>query len=107
MEIIFPPVSILAEPTVAWVAANVTAHNTAGLARAYLEYLFTDEAQEIIARTGYRPFKADVLKKHADRLPPTIKLFPVTAIARDWDEAQQRFFADDGIIDAVFKPKTR
>jgi sulfate transport system substrate-binding protein len=106
LEIVYPPVSILAEPTVAWVDSNVTAHETAGLARAYLEFLFTDEAQEIIANAGYRPFKEDILKKHADHLPP-IKLFPITAIAQDWGQAQQKFFADDGILDTVYKPKPR
>jgi sulfate transport system substrate-binding protein len=107
LEIIYPPVSILAEPTVAWVDTNVRAHGTTDLARAYLEYLFTDEAQETIAGAGYRPFQADVLKRHTDRLPSTITLFPVTAIARDWDEAQQKFFADNGIIETVYKPKPR
>jgi sulfate/thiosulfate transport system substrate-binding protein len=73
---------------------------------AYLEYLFTDEAQEIIASEGYRPFNAEILKKHAARLPP-INLFPITAIARDWEDAQQKFFAENGIIETVYKPKPR
>jgi sulfate transport system substrate-binding protein len=106
LEIIYPPMSILAEPTVAWVDANVTKNDSAKLARAYLEFLFTDEAQEIIAREGYRPFNAQILEKHADRLRK-IELFPITAIARDWSDAQRRFFADNGIIDAVYTPKPR
>jgi sulfate/thiosulfate transport system substrate-binding protein len=106
LEIVYPPVSILAEPTVAWVDAHVTTHGNARLAHAYLEYLFTDEAQEIIASAGYRPFKAEILKKHAARLPP-INLFHITAIARDWDDAQQKFFAENGIIETVYKPKPR
>jgi sulfate transport system substrate-binding protein len=106
LEIVYPPVSILAEPTVAWVDSNVMAHGTARLARAYLEFLFTDEAQEIIAGAGYRPFKADLLKQHAGLLPP-LSLFPITAIARDWEEAQQTFFADNGIIETVYRPKPR
>jgi sulfate transport system substrate-binding protein len=106
LEIVYPPISILAEPTVAWVDVNVTKHNSASLARAYLEFLFTDEAQEIIAREGYRPFNAQILEKHSDRLP-NIDLFPITAIARDWTDAQRRFFTDNGIIDAVYTPKPR
>jgi len=106
VEIVYPPISIRAEPAVAWVDTNVVKHNSASLARAYLEFLFTDEAQEIIVREGYRPFNAQILEEHADRLPK-IDLFPITAIASDWTEAQRRFFGDNGIIDAVYTPKPR
>jgi sulfate transport system substrate-binding protein len=106
LEVVYPPVSILAEPSVAWVDANVANDGSGRLARAYLEYLFTDEAQEIIARSGYRPFNPQILQRHAERLPP-LNLFPVTAIARDWEDAQTRFFADNGIIETVYRPKPR
>jgi sulfate/thiosulfate transport system substrate-binding protein len=106
LEIVYPPISILAEPTVAWVDANVTKDGNAKLAQAYLEFLFTDQAQEIIALDGYRPFNAQILERHADRFPK-INLFPITAIARDWSDAQRRFFGDNGIIDAVYAPKPR
>jgi sulfate/thiosulfate transport system substrate-binding protein len=76
-------VSIRAEPVVAWVDPNVKDEKTAAEAKAYLEYLFTDAAQETIAKFGYRPFKPEILAKHPDRLP-NIQLFPITAIARDW-----------------------
>jgi sulfate/thiosulfate-binding protein len=106
LEIVYPPVSILAEPTVAWVDANVEKHSSAALARAYLDFLFTDEGQEIIAREGYRPFNPQILEKHSGTLRK-IELFPITAIASDWTDAQRRFFADNGIIDAVYTPKPR
>jgi len=106
LQVVYPPVSILAEPSVAWVDANVARHGTAALARAYLQYLYTDAAQETIARDGYRPSDARVLARHADSLPP-LALFNVTAIARDWDDAQEKFFADDAIIDTVYRPKPR
>lgn len=106
LQIVYPPVSILAEPTVAWVDANVEKHGHATLARAYLEYLFSDEAQDIVARNGYRPFNPRILREHAERLPD-LKLFSITAIARDWGDAQTRFFADNGIIDTVYRPKPR
>jgi sulfate/thiosulfate-binding protein len=106
LQIVYPPVSILAEPSVAWVDANVSRHGSAALARAYLEYLFSDEAQEIIARNGYRPYDSRVLARHAQQLP-ALQLFAVTAIARDWDDAQIRFFADNAIIDTVYRPKPR
>ena len=97
---LYPPVSIRAEPSVAWVDANVARRKTAAYAKAYLEFLFTDPAQETIAQHGYRPINPDVLKKHENRLPP-IDLFPVTILAKDWDAAQQKFFAEAGIFDAI------
>jgi len=106
LQIVYPPVSILAEPSVAWVDANVAKHGNTELAKRYLEYLFTDDAQETIARDGYRPFNPTVLARHAGTLPP-LKLFTVSAVARDWDEAQNKFFADNGIIDTVYRPKPR
>jgi sulfate/thiosulfate-binding protein len=106
LELVYPKVSILAEPAIAWVDANVATHKTESAARAYLEFLFTDAAQEIIAESGYRPYKADILTRHRDRFP-TLDLFPITAVARDWEDAQQRFFAENGIIETVYKPKPR
>jgi sulfate/thiosulfate-binding protein len=105
-EIVYPAISILAEPTVAWVDANVKKHGSEKLAHDYLAYLFTDEAQEIIARDGYRPYNQKILRRHADRLPD-IETFPIEAIARDWQEAQQKFFGENGIIDVVYTPKPR
>jgi len=100
LELVYPPVSILAEPAVAWVDANVTDPKTATYAKAYLDYLFTDAAQEQVAQYGYRPFKADILAKHADRLPP-LALFPITAIAKDWSDAREQFFGTNGILDTI------
>jgi sulfate transport system substrate-binding protein len=97
LEVIYPPVSILAEPSVAWVDANVARHHTERYARAYLAFLFSDAAQRIAAESGYRPFNPAIAREFATRLPP-LKLFPVTAIARDWDDANHRFFDDNGIL---------
>jgi sulfate/thiosulfate transport system substrate-binding protein len=101
LQIIYPPVSILAEPYVAWVDANVRRRGTLEDARSYLEFLFSDTAQQIIAELGYRPYKPAI--GHAAGLPRSIALFPITAIARDWDDAQERFFAENGIIDGILK----
>src|ERR1700733_4049914 len=106
LVIIYPPVSILAEPAVAWVDTMVAKRGNSALARTYLEYLFTDDAQEIIARDGYRPFNPQILARHARELP-RLKLFTVASVARDWEAAQTRFFADNGIIDSVYQPKPR
>jgi len=103
LEIVRPPVSIRAEPSVAWVDAVVSRRHTETYARAYLSFLFTAAAQEIIARNGYRPIDPDALRRHAEKLPP-ITLFPVSLVAKDWDEAQTRFFGDNGIFDLIYQP---
>ena len=100
LEVVYPPVSIRAEPSVAWVDANVAKHETVAAARAYLEYLFTDEAQELLAKDGYRPSNETILNRHHDRLPD-LQLFPITLIAKDWDDAQTKFFGDNGIFSLI------
>ena len=106
LEIIYPPISIKAEPAVAWVDANVSRHGTSDSAQAYLTFLFSGEAQHLLAQHGYRPIDPEVLKKHASILP-AIELFPITAIAKDWEEAQQKFFADNGVFDVIYASKPR
>lgn len=103
LELVYPPVSILAEPAVAWVDANVTDPKAATHAKAYLDYLFTDAAQELAAQYGYRPFKPEILAKHADRLRP-LTLFPISAIAEDWNDAAAEFFGANGILDTISVP---
>ncbi|OMC43880.1 sulfate ABC transporter substrate-binding protein [Mycobacterium sp. IS-1264] len=103
LEIVYPPISIRAEPAVAWVDANVPDKKIASYAKAYLEYLYTDSAQEIIAQLGYRPLKPEILARHAGQLPD-INLFPITAIAKDWNDARERFFGDNGIYDTLSSP---
>ncbi|XGV97704.1 MAG: sulfate ABC transporter substrate-binding protein [Leptolyngbya sp. BL-A-14] len=106
LEIVYPPVSILAQPYVAWVDANVARHKTEAEAKAYLQFLFTDQAQETIAKLGYRPINPDILQKYSAQFPQ-LDLFPITLIAKDWDDAKQKFFGDNGIIDRVYKPKAK
>jgi sulfate/thiosulfate-binding protein len=106
LEIVYPPVSILAEPYVAWVDANVDRRGTQAAAKAYLEFLFTDEAQAIIAKLGYRPYKQDAATQ-ANLHLPNVTLFPITAIARDWDDAQQKFFAENGILDTAIGTRSK
>ena len=104
-EIVYPPVSIRAEPAVAWVDANLTDGKSASYAKAYLEYLFTTPAQELFAQYGYRPIDSGILAKSVNRLP-IINLFSVTAIAKDWDDAREKFFGDNGIVDNLAVPAT-
>jgi sulfate/thiosulfate-binding protein len=105
LQIIYPPVSLRAEPAVAWVDRIVFRRRTLDYARAYLEFLFTDAAQEIFAKHGYRPINSAVLKKNADQLPD-IELFPITLIARNWEDADAKYFGENGIFDLIYTPKT-
>jgi sulfate transport system substrate-binding protein len=103
LEIVYPRSSIRAEPFVAIVDENVDANGTRAEAEAYLRFLYTPAAQEIIARHHYRPIDEAVLARHAKELP-ALRLFPVTALARDWAEAQERFFRHDGVFDKIYRP---
>ncbi len=100
LEIVYPPSSIKAEPHVAWVDANVDRKGTREAAEAYLRFVYTAPAQELIAKHYYRPIDPDVLKRQQEQFP-AIDLFPVTSFVRDWGEAQQRFFADKGVFDRI------
>ena len=101
-EIVYPSVSILAEPPVAIVDKNVDAHGTRAAAEAYLKFLYTDKGQEIIAENHYRPRNATILAKYAAKLPP-VKLFTIDEAFGGWGKAQKAFFADGGVFDEVYK----
>jgi sulfate transport system substrate-binding protein len=103
VEIVHPPISILAEPHVAWVDANVTRKGTEAAAKAYLEFLYTDEGQEIIARHFYRPTSPVVLARHRSTFPD-MKLFRVTAVARSWDDGNEKYFGEGKLFDSFYKP---
>jgi len=100
LEIVYPRSSILAEPYVAWVDVNVARKGTAAVAKAYLEFLFTRAAQEIIAAHGYRPIDPHAVAAHAGQFPP-LDLFAVTLLAKDWEDAQQKFFGDGGAFEQL------
>jgi len=104
LELIYPPISIRAEPHVAVVDDNVDRKKTRAAAEAYLKYLYTDDAQEIIAKHFYRPSNESVLKGHAATFPD-IKLFAVTEIARDFQDAHKKFISEGGVFDSIYKPK--
>ena len=83
LEIVYPPISIRAEPPVAWVDANVKRKGTEAVAKAYLEYVYTPAGQEILAANYYRPAEESILAKHHDQFPD-IKLVRVTEISKGW-----------------------
>jgi sulfate/thiosulfate-binding protein len=106
LEIVGPPISIQAEPSVGWVDVNVKRHHSEAIARAYLEFLFSDEAQEAIALAGYRPFSAAAFERHRAAFA-SVELFTIERIAASWDDAQHRFFDENGLVDTVYHPKPR
>ncbi len=106
LEVVYPPCSLRAEPYVTVVDGNVDRKGTRAAAEAYLKFLYTEEAQELIARHFYRPVNPEVLKRHADTLRP-IELFPVGTVAANWEEAQEKFFAEGGVFDTIYQPKAR
>ncbi len=104
VEIVYPSVSILAQPHVAWVDKNVEHKGTAEVAKEYLEFLYTPEGQEIIAKHFYRPSDAAVLAKHASDFP-SIELFDITTVAKNWDDSSAKYFGDGGVFDSFYKPR--
>lgn len=100
-EIVAPSISVLAEPPVALVEANAKKHGTRALATAYLNFLYTPEGQEIIARNFYRPRDPAIAARYATTFPK-IELVTVDKDFGGWGRAQKRFFADGGIFDTIF-----
>lgn len=99
-EIVAPPLSILAEPPVAVVDKVASKKKNADVAKAYLEYLYTEEGQDIIGKHYYRPRSEAALKKYAERFPQ-IKLVTIEDFG-GWDAAQKKHFSDAGIFDQIY-----
>jgi sulfate/thiosulfate transport system substrate-binding protein len=103
VEIVTPSLSILAEPPVAVVDKVVDKKGTRKVAEAYLEFLYTPEGQEIVARQGYRPRLQSVAKKY-DTTFPKIKLVTIDEVFGGWQKAQPTYFADGGVFDQIYQP---
>jgi sulfate/thiosulfate-binding protein len=101
-EIVVPSVSILAEPTVSIVDRMVDRHGTRAVARAYLEYLYSPEGQEIAARNYYRPRLESVAAKYAKQFGK-LDLFTIDGMFGGWRKAQKTHFADGGMFDRIYK----
>ncbi len=102
-EVVYPSSSILAEPPVALVDKVAARHGTGKVAEAYLEYLYTPEAQEIAAKHFYRPRLSAVASKYGSQFP-SIQLFTVDKVFGGWQKAQQVHFADGGVFDQIYQP---
>jgi len=101
LEIVYPPISIRAEPRVAVVDANVDRKKTRAAAEAYLNFLYTPAAQEIIASHFYRPYKPEILHKHSASFQ-SVALFPIQDIVSGWAGAETKFFDEGAIFDQVY-----
>ncbi|QGQ94107.1 sulfate ABC transporter substrate-binding protein [Paenibacillus psychroresistens] len=102
-EIITPSLSILAEPTVAVVTKNVAKHDTREVSTAYLDYLYTEEGQKIVAKNFYRPSNPKIAKQFESQFP-TLNLINIKDFG-GWDKAQATHFADKGTFDQIYSPK--
>lgn len=103
VDIVYPSVSIKAEPSVALVDANVDRRGTRATAQAYLEFLYTPEAQELAARHHFRPMNPQILAAHRDQFP-AVAMVTVEAISTDWATAHARHFADGALFDQITAP---
>jgi sulfate transport system substrate-binding protein len=105
VEVITPSISILAEPPVSVVDQIAAKHGTTEVAKAYLQFLYTPEGQEIGARNYYRPRLAAVAAKYAARFPK-VNLFTIDDTFGGWQKAQKRHFDDGGVFDKIYTPGT-
>ncbi len=102
-EIVTPSLSILAEPPVSVVDKTVRRHGTAEVAKAYLEYLYSDEGQDIAGKNFYRPRNEKAAAKYASRFA-SLKLVGIDQVFGGWAKAQKTHFADGGVFDQIFQP---
>lgn len=105
-EIVVPSISIVAEPPVAVLDGNAKRHGTTAVAEAYLKYLYTPEAQDIIGKHYYRPNNPEAAAKYAAQFPK-LKMVTIDGDFGGWQVAQKRFFADGGVFDRIFAKTKR
>ena len=101
-ELIYPSVSILAQPSVAIVDDNAGANGTEQLSREYLQYLYSDEAQRLIGENGYRPTDEQILKEFSDTYDLTMELWTIEDFG-GWDEAYKTYFEDGAQFDQIYE----
>jgi sulfate transport system substrate-binding protein len=106
VEIVVPSLSILAEPPVTLVDKVVDKKGTRAVAEAYLQFLYTPEGQDIVARNHYRPRDQKVAAKYAGTFAP-VKLFTIDEAFGGWQTAQKTHFADGGSFDQIYRPGSR
>jgi sulfate transport system substrate-binding protein len=102
-EIVYPSISVLAEPPVSVVDQVVDRKGTREVATAYLEYLYSPAGQEIAAQNFYRPRSPEVAEKYHQQFPK-LDLFTVDELFGGWTKAQKTFFDDGGVFDQIYQP---
>jgi sulfate transport system substrate-binding protein len=100
-ELITPSVSILAQPSVAIVDDNANINGTQEVCQAYLQYLYSDEAQNLVAEYGYRPSNETILAKYSDRFNLDVKLYSIEDYG-GWDAVYETYFDDGAIFDEIY-----
>ncbi len=100
LEIIYPPITILAEPSLALVNQNAERRQHKKLAEDYLQYLYTPEAQSLIAKHSFRPVNDSIARLFKEQFP-VIKTFTLDQYFGNWTLAQKRFFAEGGVFDSI------
>jgi sulfate/thiosulfate transport system substrate-binding protein len=106
VEIIVPSISIIAEPPVTIVDKVVDRKRTRAVAEAYLQFLYTPEGQEIVAKHHYRPRDPKVAAKYSGRFA-AVKLFTIDEAFGGWQTAHKAHFADGGTFDQIYRPGSR
>jgi sulfate/thiosulfate transport system substrate-binding protein len=101
-EIITPSISILAEPPVTWVDKVVKRRGTEAAAKAYLEFLYSPQGQEIAAKHYYRPRNEAVAKKFEQQFAK-VSLFTIDELFGGWQKAQKAHFSDGGVFDQIYQ----
>ena len=86
----------------AWVDFNTAKHGTTEVAKAYLEYLYSPEAQDLIGKFFYRPRLKTVAEKYT-KIFPKLKLFTINKVFGGWKKAQAAYFADGGVFDQIYQ----
>jgi sulfate/thiosulfate-binding protein len=104
VDIVYPSLSILAEPPVTVVDKNVDRKGTRAVATAYLEYLYTDEGQDIAGKNFYRPISEKFQAKYVKQLPK-LNLFTIEQAFGGWAKADKDHFADGGNFDQIYLKK--
>lgn len=102
-EIVTPSVSILAEPPVTVIDKYAKKHGTEAVAKAYLEFLYTPEAQQLVGKHYYRPIDPEVAKQYEKQFGK-IELFTIAEVFGSWQATQKKHFDDGGIFDQIYQP---
>lgn len=104
-EIVVPSISIKAEPPVAVVSQNAIKHKTYEVSKAYLSYLYSPEAQKLVAKHYYRPYKPEYAdKKDLERFPK-LELVSIDTLFGGWKKTQKTHFSDGGVFDSIYQTK--